>query len=370
MRFIYAVFAVAMLLATACDLLDGPAPTPRPTYTPYPTYTPIPTHTAPPPADSLSSIRARPDATLQEPALRMPEPGQHEEAVRYHSASIEAEDSAAGRVSRGRAYVHLEQCGAAITDANAALAMEPTVRNGSHTDAEANLILVHCHAYDGRLLTALQHAEAALEISIEHGYAEETVAQREALVEQLRAAIDPDSPNTEFFMGSVYTAQKQGIESFNQGDYLGAVESFEFALEHHGKPSSVIRNWLGLSFQRLGQFETSIPHFTSAIEIRDSSYSRVSRGWSYMETGRCHIAIEDAQAALSMPPFEEVGRHGWVEADWILAKCYMETGDHRSAYAHAESALNGAVAHGYSTGDIDLLTEDLAAAKSLMESQN
>ena len=70
-----------------------------------------------------------------------------------------------------------------------------------------------------------------------------------------------------------------------------------------------------------------------------------------------------------MPPHEEDGYHSEVEANSVLASCYLEASDYRSAYVHAESALSGAIAHGYPTGDIDSLIEARDLAKSLADSQ-
>ena len=96
--------------------------------------------------------------------------GRYGEAIQHLSAGIEIEDDSTGRVNRGIAYLFEGQCDSALTDAKAALAMEPHGGSGIHTDAEANSILANCYAYDGRYLLALQHAEAGLKISIEQGY--------------------------------------------------------------------------------------------------------------------------------------------------------------------------------------------------------
>ena len=70
-----------------------------------------------------------------------------------------------------------------------------------------------------------------------------------------------------------------------------------------------------------------------------------------------------------MPTYEEDGYHSKVEANSVLAGCYLVAGDYRSAHVHAESALSGAIAHGYPTGDIESLIEPRDLAKSLADSQ-
>ena len=86
----------------------------------------------------------------------------------------------------------LSSCGPAVTDAKAALAMEPQSATGIHTDAEANYILASCYAYNGQHLLALQHAEVALGISIESGYDRGRISEREWLVGEIREAMDPN----------------------------------------------------------------------------------------------------------------------------------------------------------------------------------
>ena len=160
------------------------------------------------------------------------------------------------------------------------------------------------------------------------------------------------------------------MEWFNKGSYRKAIDSFESAKEHHGKPSSVLESWLGLSFQSLGQHDTAIAHFTRSIQIRDSAVDRMNRSASYMATDRCPRAVQDARAALSLPPHKEDAYHSEVEANSVLASCLMEAGEYRLAYVHAESALSGAISYGYPTKDIDLLIEFRDIAKSWADADN
>ena len=161
--------------------------------------------------------------------------GRYEDAARYHSASIAIEDSVTERANRGLAYLYQGQCEPAIRDAKAALAMEPRNMEGIHTDAEANFVLGNCYAYDGKYLLALQHAEAALDLSIENNYERELISGRELLVEQVREGLSPNGSDIDFFLVPALTAWEQGVASFNRGNYQGAIESFESALEQPRK---------------------------------------------------------------------------------------------------------------------------------------
>ena len=54
----------------------------------------------------------------------------------------------------------------------------------------------------------------------------------------------------------------------------------------------------------------------------------------------------------------------------FIASCLIEAGEYRLAYVHAESALSGAISHGYPTEEIDLLIEFRDIAKSWADAQN
>ena len=296
--------------------------------------------------------------------------GRYAEAIEHYSASIEIEDSSPGRVNRGIAYLFYGQCGPALTDGKAALAMGPESGTGIHTDAEANYILASCYAYDGRYLLALQHAEAGLSISIEQGYKREMISEREALVQQIRQAMHPSQGDIDFFIAAALEVSMQGVELFEEGDYWAAIRSFETARSHHGKPSTVIESWIGLSYHSLEQHNQAIAAFTKAIEIRDSAIDRLNRGLSYLLTGHCLHAIDDAEIALSMPAYEEAGYNSFTEANSLLASCYMEEGNYKLASVFAEAALSGAIANGYPVSDIEALMESRDFAKSLASTEN
>ena len=414
------IMILSLLLAMACTAMDATNATSRPTYTPYPTFTPeslletrssseISTQVADPgefveidgrkerfSRKALSHAeegieefkrgryllaiesfkkskrqRGEPSYILENwTGLAYRALGRYAEAIEHLSASIEIEDNSTGRVNRGIAYLFDGQCGPALSDAKAALAMEPKSGTGIHTDAEANYILASCYAYDGQFLLALQHAEAGLSISVEQGYKREMISEREALVEQIRQALHPNQVDIDFFIAAALEAWVQGVELFEEGNYRAAIRSFETARSHHGKPSSVIESWIGLSYQSLEQHNQAIAAFTKALEIRDSTIDRLNRGLSYLLTGDCLSAIDDAEIALSMPVYEEDGYHSFTEANSMLASCYMEEGNFKLASVFAEAALSGAIANSYPVSDIEALMESRDFAKSLAATEN
>ena len=409
-----------VFLAMACTSMDATNATSRPTYTPYPTFTPesllvttssaeISTRLADPgefvelegrkerfTGTALSHVkqgirefkRGRyllAIASFEKSQRHRNEPsyllenwtglayralGRYGEAIQHLSASIEIEDGSTARVNRGIAYLFDGQCEPAARDAEAALAMKPHSGTGIHTDAEANYILASCYAYDGQFLLALQHAEAGLSISVEQGYKRAMLSEREALVEQIRQALHPNQGDVDFFIAAALEAWVQGVERFEEGNYRAAIQSFETARKHHGRPSTVIENWIGLSYQSLEQHYRAITHFTEAIEIRDSAIDRLNRGLSYLLTTQCSQAIRDAEIALSMPAYAEVGYHSHAEANSLLASCYMEEGKFKLASVFAEAALSGAVVNGYPVGDIEALMESRDFAKELADADN
>ena len=414
------IMALSVFLAMACTSMDATNATPRPTYSPYPTFTPesllgtmssaeISTRLADPgefvelegrrewfSGTALSHAeegieefkrgryllavesfknsqrhRDKPSYVLENwTGLAYRALGRYGEAIQHLSAGIEIEDDSTGRVNRGIAYLFDGQCDSALTDAKAALAMEPHGGSGIHTDAEANSILANCYAYDGRYLLALQHAEAGLKISIEQGYKREMISEREGLVEQIRQTLDPNQGDIDFFIAAALEAWVQGVELFEEGNYRTAIRSFETARKHHGKPSTVIESWIGLSYQSLGELNQAIAHFTKAIEIKDSAIDRLNRGASYLLTTQCTHGIGDAEIALSMPAYEEAGYHSHAEANSLLASCYMEEGEFKLASVFAEAALSGAIANGYPVGDIEALMESRDFAKALADAEN
>ena len=182
--------------------------------------------------------------------------------------------------------------------------------------------------------------------------------------------MDPSKPHFDFFLLPAAAAYEQGVEKFNEGNYLEAIQSLEAAQDHHGKLSTVLQSWLGVSYQSLEKHDQAITHFTEAIEIKDSAVDRLNRSLSYMLTDRCPLAVDDAKASLALPPHQEDGYHSEVEANVVLAECYASANDYRLANVHAEAALNGAISHDYSADDIALLLDNRDYIKSLTDAQD
>ena len=151
----------------------------------------------------------------------------------------------------------------------------------------------------------------------------------------------------ERFYGKAAETVGQAQEAFQRGDYQEAIKKYTEAQRHHGKPSAVAENKIGLSYMGLGKNEAAIPHLSKAIEIEDSALHRNNRGNAYRMAGQCDRASEDARAALAMEPIKEDGLHTDVEANLILGVCNYRQGQYMLALQHAESAIEISIREGY-----------------------
>ena len=142
------------------------------------------------------------------------------------------------------------------------------------------------------------------------------------------------------FSGQAATEFEKGKELLRQKNYHAALQAFQSAQVHHGKPSSVLQNHIGMTFRRLNDHQQAIDHFTKAIEIKDNPVSRVNRAISYIATGQCPLTFQDAKRALNMEPASDDGFHTHAEAHTTLSACHLTSGDSASAIKHAKAALS------------------------------
>ena len=142
------------------------------------------------------------------------------------------------------------------------------------------------------------------------------------------------------FSGQAATEFEKGKDLLKQENYHAALQAFQSAQVHHGKPSSVLENQIGMAFRRLDDHQQAIDHFTKAIEIKDNPVSRVNRALSYIETSQCPLTFQDAKRALEMEPESAEGFHTHAEAHAALSACHQTSGDNASAIEHAKAALS------------------------------
>ena len=142
------------------------------------------------------------------------------------------------------------------------------------------------------------------------------------------------------FSGQAATEFEKGKDLLKQENYHAALQAFQAAQVHHGKPSSVLENQIGMAFRRLDDHQQAIDHFTKAIEIKDNPVGRVNRSLSYIETSQCPLTFQDAKRALDMEPKSAEGFHTHAEAHAALSTCHLMTGDNANAIEHAKAALS------------------------------
>ena len=155
----------------------------------------------------------------------------------------------------------------------------------------------------------------------------------------------------ELFFGSAWTEYETGRTLMNNGDYQAAVAAFSRAQVHHGEPSAILENRIGIAFQGLNDHTQAIAHLTVAIAIEDSPRDRTNRAKSYLQTGRCDLAINDANQTLAMTPEYTEGLHTDAEAHTVLGACHIINGNPSLGIFHSQTALKIATEHGYRSGD-------------------
>ena len=347
-----AAVLLALALPLACTIPAWENPTPRPTYTPYPTYTPPTFPDAPTPTispdrfgragkqqqffgETAAAFGRGENAFAQgkyqealegflEAQRRHRSPslvlqnwignayralGQNHQAIQHYTNALELEDGTVNRNNRGSIYMETGQCLLAIEDAKAALAMEPALGHGSHTDIEANIILSECYTKQGDYLAALQHDDAAYALAVEYNVraerVEEILQHRETVQMILDGKVWPEDllyePSLSHF--------NAGVEFLEAEKYEEAISRLKHAQEVHGQPSGNIQTGIGHAYSALGQHEKAIEHYSAAVGIRDDAHHRISRAGEYVDNSRCIEATADAEAALGMKPHFEPEYH-------------------------------------------------------------
>ncbi len=161
----------------------------------------------------------------------------------------------------------------------------------------------------------------------------------------------------EWFIGEALVAVEKGKEMFRIGLYENAVIAFKEAQSHHGEPSSVLENWIALSYDALENYDLAIQHHSYAIALGDDAINRANRGASYLNNLQCEPAMVDAEAALTMAPKSTDGYHTDAEANTILATCYYLQDDLLPALQHADAALALARGSNYTEADVAAIEE-------------
>ena len=203
--------------------------------------------------------------------------GDHEKTIEHYTNAISIQDSGTNRVGRAGSYAQTGQWHLAVTDAEAALAMEAEQTEYLHMHAEAHVLLATWYAVQGEVSLIYDHASNALAIMSTMEY-------------------DPISQ----------------------------------AAAHKLK---------GVAQAALGHQGLAIESYSSAIIYGDAADVRALRANAYLAENQCPEATTDANAALSMEPLYEVGYHSDAEANSVLGVCSYLSGDQVSAEQYLAEAL-------------------------------
>jgi serine/threonine protein kinase/tetratricopeptide (TPR) repeat protein len=235
-------------------------------------------------------------------------------------------------VDRGILRIRTGRTDDAIADLSAAIKLKPTAYQGFVNLAQA-------YRTQGKLDQALEPLDQAikLEPGLAHLYrlrARLHLERKEpdlALEDFDRAIASPESAGP----GQANDHIDRGRLLLGRGDYVGALASFEKALElkrdhatgqrlraealfrlgrfqdvidafdHYlatGKPLESVYRGRGLARAELGQFPGAIEDFTKALELHPTSAVQAFRGWTHLVVDAPKLALRDFELAIELDP--------------------------------------------------------------------
>ena len=203
--------------------------------------------------------------------------GDHEKAIEHHTIAIGIKDSGTNRIGRAGSYAQTGQWHLAVTDAEAALAMEAEQTEYLHTHAEAHVLLANWYTVQGEVSLTYDHASKALAIMS--------------------------------------------------------------TIEYNPISQAAAHKLKGVAEATLGQQGPAIETYSEAIFYGDDAQLRSLRASAYLAENRCPEATTDANAALMMEPVHEVGYHSDADANAVLGVCSYLSGDQVSAEHYLIEAL-------------------------------
>lgn len=132
-----------------------------------------------------------------------------------------------------------------------------------------------------------------------------------------------------------------GASYFDLAIYDKAKDAYEKGLEYNSKNHSLLSN-LGLTHNKLGNIENSIPYYKASLEIKpDNSYAYHNIGLYLYENGEHFEAIQNLDKAIQFNP-------GLNVSYAVKSRCLAFIGK----YKEAEKALKDAVNKGYDNAKV------------------
>lgn len=141
--------------------------------------------------------------------------------------------------------------------------------------------------------------------------------------------------------------RSQGMQQALEGDYEGAVSSYEEALQladlRAGALELDIAAYKASALHRLGETQKAIDTFTAILDLKESAEIYMARGMLYQETENPEAARQDFSAALELTSKKDkvtLGRLSYYMEDYEHAKTYLEDasreGNNEAVYWEAE----------------------------------
>lgn len=141
--------------------------------------------------------------------------------------------------------------------------------------------------------------------------------------------------------------RSQGMQQALEGDYEGALASYEEALQLAGQRAGAleldIAAYKASALYHAGEPQKAIDMFTAILDLKESAEIYMARGMLYRETENMTAASADFQKAIELTPKKDklmLGRLSYYMEDYENAKTYLEDaageGNSEAVYWEAE----------------------------------
>ena len=139
----------------------------------------------------------------------------------------------------------------------------------------------------------------------------------------------------------------QGMQQALEGDYDGAIASYEEALQladmHAGALELDIAAYKASALYHAGEIQKAVDTCTAILDLKKNAEVYMARGMMYREMENLTAAKADFQAALELTPKKDkitLGRLSYYMEEYEAAKTYLEgaakDGDSEAVYWEAE----------------------------------
>ena len=218
------------------------------------------------------------------------EAGRVAEALELYERLVDANDEdAAAQAGLGKAALADGDYQRAAGALEAALALQPRA-NSLHR------LLAQAHARLGNEDLATRHSQAAGDVQV--------------------AVADPDMAQVQSLAVGAGSALRRGDAAMLAGDFPGAVEAYDEAVEHSPDDATIHHSLAAAQF-RSGNLTAAVDSYEKSVELDPTNAAvRFSLGVARLRLGRADAAIEEFRHALELDDRSEY-RTGLAEALWL-----------------------------------------------------